>query len=115
MNNKKDYEEIKSSIELDTSIASLKTDLTTQHNNEKNDVKEDIKKKPKSKGISIHFKKRKFNEINIISQNNPCSVSSIIAKYSDVQIKDSISKLIEQYSFTPAKPDKPFAQKKESS
>lgn len=113
VNNKKDYEEIKSSIELDTSIASLKTDLTTQHNNEKNDVKEDIKKKPKSKGISIHFKKRKFNEINIISQNNPCSVSSIIAKYSDVHINDSISKLIEQYSFTPAKPDKPFAQKKE--
>ena len=113
VNNKKDYEEIKSSIELDTSIASLKTDLTTQHHNEKNDVKEDIKKKPKSKGISIHFKKRKFNEINIISQNNPCSVSSIIAKYSDVHINDSISKLIEQYSFTPDKPDKPFAQKRE--
>lgn len=112
-NVKKDYEEIKSSIELDTSLASLNTDLTTQHHKDNNDAKEDIKKKPKSKGINIHFKKRKFNEINIISQNNPCSVSSIIAKYSDVHINDSISKLIEQYSFTPDKPDKPFAEKRD--
>ena len=50
-NVKKDYEEIKSSIELDTSLASLNTDLTTQHHKDNNDAKEDIKKKPKSKAI----------------------------------------------------------------